>query len=152
VISSWRIYKKKIAATAFTGEGARMFGGRWNSRGLAMIYTSASPSLAALEMLVHLDSSELMRHYLLREMRFQEALVEFVDVKSLPKNWRRNSTTDALRSIGDRWLRESRSLALAVPSAVSPLELNYLINPNHPRFRTIEYGDEVPFRFDKRLT
>jgi RES domain-containing protein len=58
-ITGWRIFKKKHKASALTGEGARRFGGRWNSRGVGVIYTSASPSLAILEILVHLQAQEL---------------------------------------------------------------------------------------------
>src|SRR5262249_45783098 len=117
VISGWRLYQRRFAANAFTGEGARLFGGRWNSPGTPMIYTASTPALAALEMLVHLDRADLLRQYRLREVQFEERHVERIDIAKLPKNWRRASGGASLRRVGDRWAAEARSLVFAVPSA-----------------------------------
>lgn len=74
-ITAWRIYKRKHSSTAFSGEGARLHGGRFNSKGVAVVYTSATVSLASLEMLVHLQSSEIMGAYAVRSVTFDDGLV-----------------------------------------------------------------------------
>ena len=85
IVTAWRITKRKHARNAFSGEGAREFGGRWNNPGTAVVYTAQHQSLAALEMLVHLDSSELLQSYVLIGVEFDESLVERVGASELPK-------------------------------------------------------------------
>ena len=87
-LSAWRIVKRKYASSAFSGEGARLFGGRWNNPGVAMVYTAQSQSLAALELLVHLDSSDLLATYVVFEVRIDESLIARVDSAELPRHWR----------------------------------------------------------------
>jgi hypothetical protein len=87
-VTAWRIVKRKHARAAFTGEGARLFGGRWNSPGMALVYTAQSQSLAALEMLVHLESPELLANYILFEVGIDESLLARVELSQLPNNWR----------------------------------------------------------------
>lgn len=84
-IHAFRIVKAKHAATAFTGIAARKFGGRWNSVGVPMIYAAASASLAILEMLVHLQSHELMQRYVLFDVAFDESMVGEIGPADLPK-------------------------------------------------------------------
>jgi RES domain-containing protein len=86
MIPAWRIVKRKHARAAFSGEGARRYGGRWNSAGVAIVYTAGSQSLAALEMVVHLGSSELLDHYLVFEVGIDESLVVKVEASQLPRN------------------------------------------------------------------
>ena len=150
-ITAWRIYKPKHAATAFTGEGARLYGGRLNSRGVAVVYTSGSISLASLEMLVHLQSSDILRAYVLRPVTFDASLVERVAPANLPAGWRSNPPPPAVRQIGDAWVANARSPVLRVPSAVVEMESNFLLNPAHADFGRIELGGEEPFNFDPRL-
>ena len=88
IVTAWRITKRKHARNAFTGEGAREFGGRWNNPGTAVVYTAQSQSLAALEMLVHLDSSELLQKYVLIGVEFDESLIMPVEPSALPRHWR----------------------------------------------------------------
>jgi RES domain-containing protein len=151
VISAWRIVKRKHLKNAFTGEGARLFGGRWNSPGHAVVYTAQSQALAALELLVHLESPELLRHYVALEVQFPGELMEEVDHARLPKNWSAYPPPVRLQEIGDAWIAERRSVVLRVPSAVVPAESNYLLNPAHPDFTRLPIGEPAPFRFDPRL-
>ena len=150
-ITAWRIYKPKHAATAFTGEGARLFGGRFNSKGVAMIYTSASLSLASLEMLVHLNSADLLKSYAVRNVTFDRRLVKTLRVQDLPRNWRRNPPPPGLRRIGDLWIANAESAVLEVPSTLVESESNFLLNPAHPDFRFIKLGKPKRHRFDPRL-
>jgi len=150
MLEGWRIVKAKHAPTAFTGEGAAKTGGRWNSRGMPVIYASSTQSLAALESLVHLNPPVLFRYVAFR-IRFDEALLDTVPRKSLPEDWSAQPPAAASKIIGDRWVRNARSAVLSVPSTIIPSETNYLLNPAHPDFRKISIGKAEPFAFDPRL-
>jgi RES domain-containing protein len=149
-ISAWRITKQKHAKSAFSGEGARIYGGRWNSPGTAMIYTAQSQALAVLEMLIHLDSPELLKRYSLFEVEMDLLYVAELDLSNLPRNWRANPTPAGVRALGDDWVASRRSVALRVPSALVP-ESTFLLNPQHPDFSKLCIGKAVPFQFDPRL-
>lgn len=147
---AWRITTARFAATAFSGEGARLFGGRWNPKGHSVVYTAESRSLALLEMLVQDDP--LRARYVLIPVRIPDAVsVSEIDLASLPPDWRSLATRDTLQAIGRNWLEQGTSAVLAVPSAVVPAERNYLINPNHPDFARIEVGTAEPLETDLRL-
>jgi len=139
-ITAWRIFKKKHRASAFTGEGARRFGGRWNSRGIGVIYTSESPSLAVLEMLVHLQAQEILAAYLLAPVTFDDSLVKSLSPKKLPSYWRKEPAPAALQAIGDRWIASRESPVLRVPSVIVAMEFNYLLNPAHEDFDWCHWG------------
>src|SRR2546427_5515645 len=147
---AWRIVKEKHAATAFSGEGAARTGGRWNSRGVPVVYTSATKSLAALETLVHLNPPVLFRYVIFR-VEFDDRLVEEIPSRSLPRNWRMEPAPPSTRRIGDSWVRARRSAVLAVPSVIISGELNYVLNPAHPYFKKISIGKPAAFAFDPRL-
>ena len=151
MITAWRIVKRKHARTAFSGEGARLYGGRWNSPGIAIVYTAESQSLAALEMVIHLDSSELLHHYVVFEVGIDESLVANLGPSPLPRNWRANLLPRRVQQIGDRWARDGTSAVFQVPSATLPAEYNFLLNPRHPGFPKLVIGPPSPFRFDPRL-
>jgi RES domain-containing protein len=153
MITAFRIIKRNQAATCFDGEGARLYGGRWNSKGNRVVYTSASQSLALLETFVHLDSYAILSSkYCLRTAQFDEALCETVPLAGLPAGWDADITINATRVIGDAWVQQARSAVLIVPSAISPPpEYNYLINPNHPDFSKISLGPAQEFFFPRRL-
>lgn len=147
----WRIVKPHRVADAFSGEGARLFGGRWNSIGRPMVYAAESKALAALEILVHVDDGGLMDEYLCIPIRFDGRLMRSLDLKSLPENWRTNPPPASIRRIGDAWVEEGRSVVLEVPSVLIPGEGNYLINPQHPNLGKVKVGPPEPFEFDPRL-
>ena len=149
--AGWRITKATRAATAFDGEGARLHGGRWNSPGMAVVYTAGSQSLAVLELLVHLQASRLLAAYVSIRATFDTRLVETIDTTAMPPNWRRYPAPVALRQIGDRWIAERRSAILQLPSAIVQAESNYLLNPQHPDFRSVVIARAEPFELDSRL-
>ncbi len=151
MISAWRIVKKKHLKTALTGEGARLYGGRWNSKGKSVIYTAESRALAVTEMLVHLDSSSPLAKCVVIETQFDEALVREIDAAGLPRNWRDEPAPKRLQAIGDAWIDAGASLVLRVPSAVIQGEFNYLLNPAHPDFGKLKFANPESFRVDKRL-
>jgi len=147
---AWRIVKAKHAATAFSGEGAAKTGGRWNSRGVPVVYASSTKSLAALETLVHLNPPVPFKYVAFR-LQFDAALVEDVPLNRLPADWRVEPPPPSTKAIGDAWAREVRSAVLALPSVIVPGELNYLLNPAHPAFKKISIGKPERFAFDPRL-
>lgn len=151
MIRVWRITKRKHLKTAFSGSGARRYGGRWNSPGSAIVYTSETQSLAALEMLVHLEAAELFKDYVLIAVEIEKSLLQDIDRARLPRNWRTDPSPASLRKIGDEWAFALSSVALRVPSALVPDENNVLLNPSHPDFVNLAIGEPVSFRFDPRL-
>lgn len=152
MISVFRLCKTAHRHSAFQGEGARLYGGRWNSPGQPVVYTAASLSLATLEVLVHLDdTSSLARLFSYFEAKIPEDFVETITPNSLPPTWLADEAGFASRNIGDLWLRQKRSCALAVPSVVTPGEWNYLLNPAHPQFPEIIISPSTPFRPDPRI-
>jgi RES domain-containing protein len=150
-VKAWRITQQKHAKTAFSGEGARLYGGRWNSPGVAMVYVAQSQSLAVLEVLVHLDAPALLNKYVFLEATFDASLAIELDRASLPKNWRSDPIPKAVQAIGDRWASSGGSAVLRVPSVLVPEESNFLLNPRHPDFGKITVSRPQPFRFDARL-
>lgn len=152
MITAYRIFKTRHAKTWFDGEGAFLFGGRWNSRGTRILYAAGSLSLAALEMLVHLNSAELLSSYSFATIDIGEKDIAAVEtLQKLPKNWHASPPPFAIQNIGDKWAASMTSPALKVPSAVVRGEHNYLINVSHPDFSKAKLGKPQPFRFDERL-
>ncbi len=149
-ITAWRVVKRKHATVAFDGAGARRHGGRWNGPGVAVIYTASSTSLGFLEMLVNASSS-LLPFYLAIPVTFQETQVESIDRGALPDDWRTSPAPHELARIGNRWIASRGSPVLQVPSAVIPHEANYLLNPAHPEFASIQIGEPFEIETDPRL-
>ena len=150
-ITGWRVVKDKHADTAFSGEGARVFGGRWNSPGVRMVYCSEHLSLATLEILVHTLPTRLRDKFRAFRIRFDEVLLISLTQTKLPKGWDTQPPTTASQSVGDEWIKSGRSLAFAVPSVLVPLERTILINPAHPDFGKIKIKDMGKFSLDPRL-
>jgi RES domain-containing protein len=151
MITAWRIVKREHAKVAFTGEGARLYGGRWNSVGVSIVYTAESQSLAALEIVVHLDSSELLGHYIVFEVGIDESLIAQVEPTELPRNWRAGPPPMKVQKVGDTWAKAGTSAVLQVPSAILPAEHDFLLNPCHRDFPKLLIGKPSPFRFDPRF-
>lgn len=151
MLTAYRIVKPRYAEEAFSGEGARIHGGRWNSRGHPAVYAASTTSLAALELLVSVRKQQRIREYAVVHCWFPEAIVEELDRALLPENWRVHPPPPRLQQIGNEWLASRASVVLAVPSAVVEMETNYLINPEHPDFDSVDIGDPRPFTLDRRL-
>lgn len=151
-LSLWRIVKSKYQDTAFSGEGARRVGGRWNSRGQGIVYTSATLSLAALELFVHMEVDDMgtMMCYLQASIP-SKVKITYLPATELPPDWRNVPAPSALANIGDKWFQERNTAILAVPSAIIPIEYNYLVNPTHPDFAEFSLEKPQPFELDPRL-
>jgi RES domain-containing protein len=148
----WRLCNQKWAATAFDGQGAKDYGGRWNPVGTAVVYTSSSLALAALETLVHLGVRKSPSAYVSIPANIPSTVaMTLLDLNDLSNDWKQDPPPLSLASIGERWARRNETAILIVPSSVIDEEVNYLLNPNHPDFAQITIGQPKPFRFDPRL-
>ncbi len=148
----WRLVRSHRAGNAFDGEGARLHGGRWNHPGVPAVYTAATLSLTALEILVHLEIEDAPDGWLAIAAELPEGLdVEKLEAGDLPADWRSYPAPESLRDLGASWLQAGRAPVLEVPSVVVPRERNYILNPRHPDLETIRIGTPEPFSFDPRL-
>ncbi len=150
MLSAWRLTKTKLLAGAWDGQGAKKSGGRWNSVGIAVVYTSGTLSLALVEVLVHLPSGILPAYSAVR-VDFDESMVSAIGPRELPANWREYPPPPETKAIGDLWVAQGNSLVLKAPSVIVPAEFNYILNPAHPAFADLTIGDPMPFPFDPRL-
>jgi RES domain-containing protein len=144
----WRISNH----ASLDGAGALKTSGRWHSRGRRIVYCAESPAAALLEILVHfeIDLPDLPRRYRLLKIEVpDDAGRERVNVADLAADWIHNPI--ATRAAGDAWLRESRSLLLAVPSAIVPSTDNVLINPAHPGAIGVRLVETSEHAIDPRL-
>lgn len=146
----WRLSRRRYVA--LDGEGARLYGGRWNREGTAVVYASSSLALAALELLVHVDPEDVPDDLVALAIDVpDDAPREAVAVAELPEDWDRVADHPACTARGDRWARAGASLALLVPSVLVPEEANVLLNPAHPRMRGVQVVATRAFAFDRRL-
>jgi len=146
-----RITRSEYVDDAFSGEGARLYGGRWNLKGVPVVYAAGSEALAILELLVHLGRVRVLKSYSTITVSFEADLVERLDETMLPGDWRSYPAPARLNEIGTEWAEQERSVVLEVPSAVVPAETNFLLNPEHPEFRRLTLEKPRPCVFDSRL-
>ena len=157
MIDAYRISKESNPAKAFSGQGAKDWGGRWNSRGVAVVYTAAHRSLSILEVLVHvkggagIGKATVRMPFYLYTVSFDVALLEELPISNLPAGWNSEPPAAASQSLGDAWVSAAKSPVLAVPSVIVPEERNYVLNPSHPRFPEIQIGAPVVCAVDPRL-
>lgn len=137
---AWRICRLPYAD--LSGAGARLFGGRWNSRGRAMVYASETAALAVLEVRVHLD--------LTPDLLPDDYVLTCIDTGDLAIE-RLQALPDAPQSFGDLWIEEARTPVLRAPSFIIPESANLLLNPAHPDAGDLAIVSQRPFRFDERL-
>ncbi|BFU93422.1 MAG: hypothetical protein NTNFB02_01440 [Nitrospira sp.] len=146
----WRLTLKKHVAP--DGEGARRYGGRWNTPGTRVVYTSGTLSLAVLEYLVHVDSDILPDSLVSVRATIPNSLaIETIFPSDLPGNWKDTMIPVTLQERGTTWAHNGKFPVLKVPSVVIDHEWNYLLNPSHPNFSQITWSSAIPFTFDPRL-
>jgi RES domain-containing protein len=151
VLTVWRLIKSRHASSAFDGEGARLFGARWNSPGVRVAYAADSPALAVLEVLVHLQNPRILESYSIVQAHLPEHSVATLPPADLPADWADSPVPPSTQSIGDSWIESGSSAVLRVPSAVVQPASNYLINPAHAGYAQITVSHPEPFDFDPRL-
>ena len=135
-----------------SGRGAEISGGRWNSKGVAALYTSSSRALCVMEILVHVPAGIIPKDYYLISIEFPDnILIKTIDVKKLPANWNSNPISAVTQRIGGTFFSGQKELVLKVPSAIIKDDWNYLINPMHKDFNQVKINSSEPFGFDAQL-
>lgn len=145
----YRIVKASHASNPLGGEGARLYGGRWNPPGWRCVYVAESRALAVLEMLVHLTGRA--RALPFRLLTIQVPDESIAAVSRLPDGWSASPPGMGSQTVGEAWLREGRALSLRVPSIIIPEESNLLLNPAASGFERVEVLDQREFQLDLRL-
>lgn len=151
-LATWRLVRARRVASAYDGEGARLYGGRWNHPGTRVVYASSTLSLAALEVFVHADPDTVPLDLAAIRLTLPAGTeIESVQPGELPTDWRAYPAPESLRDLGDDWIARALTPALTVPSAVVPQELNVLLDPRHPALAALQAELAVPFSFDPRM-
>lgn len=154
MIEAWRIIREKYIdrKRAFSGEGAAKSGERWNHISIPVVYASGHLSLAALERFVNMGHEGKYLRFVYFRLEIPDNIIEVVEPIMLPSNWRSVPATDSTKDFGTRWVKEGRSAILRVPSAIIPVEYNFVLNPYHPDFKnSIKIDDPKPFSYDHRM-
>lgn len=150
MLTVWRIVTARFADSAFSGERTKRYGGRWNRKGIPLVYTAGSQSLAMLEMLVQ-DEPLRARYFMIPAEIPGDLPMGRVTPEQLPPDWRAPVALASLQALGTAWATGLTTPLLAVPSAVVPVETNYLLNPLHPDFARIRVGEPRELVTDLRL-
>ena len=155
-VSLWRIAKHtaKYPATDLSGGGAKLTGGRWNSKGIEVVYAATTIALATLETLAHLGDDIAIRNAFLVKITVPAALWkkrEIVEASELPTTWLAEPPGSTTIEFGDAWLAGRSATLLLVPSVIVPEEYNVLINPAHPESRRLKSEVLRQYIYDPRL-
>ncbi|TPE45854.1 RES family NAD+ phosphorylase [Pontibacter mangrovi] len=135
-----------------SGRGAELAGGRWNSRGTAILYTSESIALCTVEIAVHMPLGIVPKDYFLVRIELPDtASIKELPEAELPDDWKSFPHANSTQELGDLFVQEMEHLVLKVPSATVQGTFNYLINPRHADFPQVKVVQTIPFEFDKRL-
>lgn len=146
----YRLYKSAYINDPLSAEGARRAGGRWNPKGVPILYTSATPELALLEIIAHLNPAFVPAFQLLvLEIPDDHQAVSVID---LPTDWQADTPVESVQTYLTDWLLQPSVLTVAVPSAIVSRSRNYLIHTLHPDFHTaVRIVENIPFAIDTRL-
>lgn len=146
----YRLYKSTYIAAPLSAEGARRAGGRWNPKGYPILYTSATPELALLEVIAHLNPSFIpLFHLLVLDIPDDH---QYVSLTDLPANWQDEEQDEAMQIQLLNWLKQPDRLTVSVPSAIVSRSRNYLIHSNYPTFTdAVKIIENTPFRLDSRV-
>jgi RES domain-containing protein len=152
VLTVWRIVHEAYLESAFSGIGAELYGGRFNSPGNRVVYASGSLSLAVLEMLVQANARHRLHQHWCIPASIPMESMQRADASTLPPGWDAIPYGRASQEYGDRWITQGSSIALAIPSVVVPQEWNYLLHPLHADFQQVTIGEAIRIPIDRRLT
>jgi RES domain-containing protein len=146
----FRLCKAKYCRD-LSGKGAEKNGGRWNSRGIAVVYTSESRALAVTELAVHTPLSIVPLGIKIVTIEIPDTIPIYqINSSKLPKGWKQATHHPSTKKIGDLWLKNNEHLLMKVPSAVIKGDHNFLINPSHAEFHLIKILKTEEFFFDSR--
>jgi RES domain-containing protein len=133
-----------------SGKGAALYGGRWNSKGVYVLYASLTASLALLENRVHMSRMP-GEDYCLGTLVIPDEKITSISIKDLPAEWSRYPSPASLKKIGDDFISENKFLGMKIPSAILPEENNLLINPSHPDMKKVKLINSRSITIDERL-
>jgi len=143
---------KQAFINDLSGYGAEKTGGRWNSKGVPVLYTAASRALAVVEIAVHVPLGIIPTDYYLATIEIPDQIsIPRIEIADLPANWNRNPFIKTTQLIGDNVIKSNKHLVIQVPSAAVAGDHNYLINPRHPDFKSVKLKSVDAFEFDLRL-
>lgn len=143
---------KSVHSGDLSGKGAEKSGGRWNSKGVPMVYTGESRALCTTEIAVHTPLGNIPLDYELVSIEIPHTIsIKELSKKEIPKDWRVFPHSHSTQQIGDKFVKDAKFLVLKVPSVVVHGEFNYLINPDHKDISSISIRTIEPFNFDERL-
>lgn len=147
----YRIAQKKFI-NDLSGEGARIFGGRWNHRGTPILYTAESRSLATLELLVHAQQLSSVSNLSILTLEFPDKITidDIQKIMTFPQDWQKYTSHPELQDTVSDWIA-SDGFILKVPSAIIKEESNYLINPRHKNMKLLKIINTEEFILDERL-
>jgi RES domain-containing protein len=146
----FRLSKTKFARD-LSGKGAEIAGGRWNSKGIAVVYAGASRALCTTEIAVHTPLGNIPDDYQIVSIKIPDTKIYELQESRLPKGWKAFPHSSATQKIGDQFVQENKFLVMRVPSAVVQGDFNYIINPRHVDFQKVKIVNTQAFNFDKRL-
>jgi RES domain-containing protein len=146
----YRLAKSKFAKD-LSGRGAEIAGGRWNSKGVRMVYTSASRALCTTEIAVHTPLGNVPSDYHIISIKLPNIKMLELTAAKLPANWNAFPHDLSTQHIGDLFVQNNKFLVMRVPSAVVQGDFNYLVNPLHADFPKVKIVNTQPFNFDPRL-
>jgi RES domain-containing protein len=148
----WRVVTRQRAEGAFNGEGSVLYSGRWHSKGTRLVYTADSLSSAILETTVHMNATTMYLEYVYFCVTVPDDVeIDEIDRSTLNSDWSNISAPGYLKEYGDNWIEKGETAILCVPSAIVPVENNYLIDPIHPDFQSIVISPAETCSIDPRI-
>ncbi len=139
-------------ANSLSGKGGALYGARWNSIGVEVIYAAANRSLAMAEVAVHFTLATLPKNFMMVTIHIPDDIEIFkIDNSILPANWNTFPHPQSTQQIGDQFIAENKYCVMQIPSVVTKGDYNLLINPKHPLFETIQIIEVEKFPFDNRV-
>lgn len=137
-------------STDLSGEGSRLYGGRWNSVGISTVYFATTRALALLEVLVHLPPNLLPDNFCMSVFEINGSFVE-INAHDLPLSWNAFPFQKKIQLLGDEFFKNGKNFLLKVPSAIVEGEFNFIMNPKHEKTREMILKKNDAFSFDSRL-
>jgi RES domain-containing protein len=134
-----------------SGAGSKQYGGRWNDKGIAMVYFALSRAMAVMEVLVHIRPEEIDRDFVLAVFEVLDDNLLTIDIADLPKNWKKESEVETLKGIGNKFIKDNKFLLMKVPSIIIEEDYNLVFNPSHHQSDQIKLVEKRPFKFDLRF-
>lgn len=147
----YRITREKFRYDALSAEGARLYGARWNPRGVGVLYTTSTPELGLVETLAHAPGVryEDLPKYWLSSIEIPDDIRHYAR-KDLPDFWQDKTYSRTQFWLKD-WLIKPDVLGIGIPSVIVPFSSNIILHPDHSLFADIKLVAQEPIPIDRRL-